>query len=160
MKKWIFIVIAGLVVGAVIVSILTGGDKAEAKVETGRVVLKNLTAQVNCSGTIQPKRKVDVSANTMGKVVELAVREGDRVERGQLLLRIDPVRYRGEVDQSRASLRAARADVPHGQAPLRSRWQPRRLRQRVLWYDGLYSADPNRARSWIVLPPRVEGQRA
>ena len=85
MKKKIFIPLAAVLLIAVVVSILKSGDKAEAKVETKQVAQKDLTAIVNCSGTIQPKRKVDVSANAMGTIVHLAVVEGQRVSQGDLL---------------------------------------------------------------------------
>ena len=54
MKKKILIPLAAIVLIAVVVSILKSGDKAEAKVETKEVQLKDLTAIVTCSGTIQP----------------------------------------------------------------------------------------------------------
>src|SRR5689334_21746118 len=50
----------------------------------------DLEAIVTASGKVQPKRQVNISAETMGKVVNLAVAEGDTVKRGQLLLQIDP----------------------------------------------------------------------
>jgi len=87
-KKIILIVLGVVVLGVVVVSILRGGGKAEATVETGTVARKDLTAVVDCSGTIQPKRKVDVSANAMGTIVNLAVEEGQRVRQGDLLLEI------------------------------------------------------------------------
>ena len=89
----------------------TGGDKAEAKVETGRVSLKNLTAEVNSSGTIQPKRKVDVSANAMGTIVHLAVVEGQTVQEGDLLMEIDPSEYRSSVQALEAAISSARAEL-------------------------------------------------
>jgi len=115
-KKWILIVIGVLVVGAVVVSILRGGDKAEAKVETGKVERKDLTAEVNCSGTIQPKRKVDVSANAMGTIVHLAVAEGQRVRQGDLLMEIDPSEYAAAVKALEATISSARADLALAEA--------------------------------------------
>src|SRR6059036_1468677 len=55
-------------------------------------VIKNrdLEAIVSASGKIQPKRLVKISAETSGRVVDLAVNEGDRVRVGQFLLQIDP----------------------------------------------------------------------
>jgi len=110
-KKKIFIGIGVVVVIAVVVSILTSGDKAEAKVETGKVQLKDLAAEVNCSGTIQPKRKVDVSANAMGTIVHLAVAEGQRVSQGDLLLEIDPSAYAAAVKALEATISSAKADL-------------------------------------------------
>ena len=51
---------------------------------------RDLDALVSASGKIQPKRQVNISANTMGRVTRLAVQEGQRVKAGQFLLEIDP----------------------------------------------------------------------
>src|SRR5206468_11512757 len=62
---------------------------------------------VSASGKIQPKRLVNISADTPGRVVNLAVNEGDRIHIGQFLLQIDPKSLRTRVDSNSASLRAA-----------------------------------------------------
>src|SRR5262249_52099497 len=66
-----------------------------------------LDAVVSASGKIQPKRSVQISADTVGRVVNLAVNEGDRIRKGQFLLQIDPRTTRLRVDNNAASLRAA-----------------------------------------------------
>src|SRR4051794_25385413 len=58
---------------------------------------RDLEAIVSASGKIQPKRLVNVSADTAGRVVDLAVNEGDKVKRGQFLLQIDPKSLRSRV---------------------------------------------------------------
>ena len=62
---------------------------------------------MSASGKIQPKRLVKISAETSGRVVDLAVNEGDRVKKGQFLLQIDPKILRTRVDSGEASLQAA-----------------------------------------------------
>ncbi|MBE0566971.1 MAG: efflux RND transporter periplasmic adaptor subunit [Krumholzibacteria bacterium] len=111
MKKVILAILAVAVLGAVVVSILRSGGKAEATVETGQAALKDLTATVDCSGTIEPKRKVDVSANAMGTIVNLAVHEGQSLAPGDLLLEIDPSEYAAAVRGLEASIRTAQADL-------------------------------------------------
>ncbi|MEE2710236.1 MAG: biotin/lipoyl-binding protein, partial [Gemmatimonadota bacterium] len=64
--------------------------KATLSVQTEKVKRRDLTSRVSSSGSIETTRKIDVSASISGKVVELAVGEGDYVTEGQLLLRIDP----------------------------------------------------------------------
>src|ERR1700675_2586918 len=59
-------------------------------VTTEVIKTRDLEAIVSASGTIQPKRLVNISADTPGRVVDLAVNEGDRVKIGQFLLQIDP----------------------------------------------------------------------
>jgi HlyD family secretion protein len=66
---------------------------------------------VSASGTIQPKRLVNISADTPGRVVNLAVDEGDRVKMGQFLLQIDPRSLSTLVDSGTASLQAAQASL-------------------------------------------------
>lgn len=75
------------------------------------VVRRDLEALVSASGKIQPKRSVNISASTMGRVVKLSVEEGDRVKLGQFLLQIDPQTLRSAVQRSEASLEGARSQL-------------------------------------------------
>ena len=72
---------------------------------------RDLEAVVSASGKIQPKQLVNISAETSGRVVELAVNEGDRIKKGQFLLQIDPISLRSRVDNGEASLQAAQASL-------------------------------------------------
>ncbi|MEP7308489.1 MAG: efflux RND transporter periplasmic adaptor subunit [Acidobacteriota bacterium] len=101
--------------------ILLGAAVAAAnlwyKRETGLTITteviktRDLEAVVSASGKIQPKRLVNISAETPGRVVDLAVNEGDRVKKGQFLLQIDPKSLRSRVDNQEASLQAAGASL-------------------------------------------------
>ena len=68
---------------------------------------RDLEAIVSASGKIQPKRFVNISADTSGRVVDLAVNEGDRVTVGQFLMQIDPRTLRSRVESGQAALRGA-----------------------------------------------------
>ncbi len=111
MKKWIFIGIGAVVLVLVIISILRSNRIKELEVEMAEVARKDLVATVTASGTIHPKRSVDVSANTMGRVTSLAVREGDRVQEGAFLLEIDPTEFRSIVHALEAAVRSSQADL-------------------------------------------------
>jgi HlyD family secretion protein len=76
-------------------------------VTTETIKTRDLEAVVSASGKIQPKRLVNITAETTGRVVNLAVNEGDRVRNGQFLLQIDPKNLRSRVDNSEASLQVA-----------------------------------------------------
>jgi HlyD family secretion protein len=76
-------------------------------VETIRA--RDLEAIVSASGKIQPKRLVNISADTSGRVVDLAVNEGDRVTPGQFLMQIDPRTLRTRVESGKAALQGAQA---------------------------------------------------
>ncbi len=72
---------------------------------------RDLEAIVSASGKIQPKRQVNISANTMGRVTRLAVEEGQRVKQGQFLLEIDPRSLTGQLQRGEASVAAARSSL-------------------------------------------------
>jgi HlyD family secretion protein len=80
-------------------------------VNTEGIQKRNLEAIVSASGKIQPKRFVNISADTSGRVTDLAVNEGDRVTKGQFLLQIDPRNLRTRVQSGEASLGAARSQL-------------------------------------------------
>jgi HlyD family secretion protein len=73
--------------------------------------MRDLEAMVSASGKIQPKRFVNISADTSGRVVDLAVNEGDRVVTGQFLMQIDPRTLRTRVESGQAALRGAEAGL-------------------------------------------------
>ena len=81
------------------------GTAPNVTVETIRT--RDLEAVVSASGKIQPKRFVNISADTSGRVVDLAVNEGDRVTLGQFLMQIDPRTLRSRVESGQAALRGA-----------------------------------------------------
>lgn len=71
-----------LLLGLVVVSSSAKRDRG-VEVRFEEVGARDLVAAVTASGTVQPKRKVDVSADITGRITRLAVREGDYVQKGQ-----------------------------------------------------------------------------
>lgn len=92
--------------------------------ETGLVVnvekidARDLEAIVSASGKVQAKRAVNISAETSGKVVHVAVNEGEMVQRGQLLLEIDPKNLETRVQNTEASLASARSQLEQTKAQI------------------------------------------
>src|SRR3954467_15847287 len=80
-------------------------------VTTEAIKSRDLEAVVSASGKTQPKRLVNISAETSGRVVGLAVNEGDRIKKGQFLLQIDPKSLRSRVEGNSASLQSAEASL-------------------------------------------------
>jgi HlyD family secretion protein len=76
-------------------------------ITTELIKSRDLEAIVSASGKIQPKRLVNISADTPGRVVVLAVNEGERIRKGQFLLQIDPQLLRTRVDSGAASVEGA-----------------------------------------------------
>jgi HlyD family secretion protein len=101
------VVVAGAVVGA---NFYFKRDTG-APVTVEAVKTRDLEQIVSASGKIQAERTVNISSDTVGRVVNLAVAEGDRIHKGQFLLQIDPKPLRSRVDSGSASLRAAQQSL-------------------------------------------------
>ena len=119
-KRKVVVVVAGAVVLAALVGINFGAKRGKGtEVEVAKVERRDVSKVVTASGEIQPKRRVNVSANTIGKVTRLAVVEGQRVEKGDFLLEIDAEPYESVVEQLAAAVRGAEASVQLEEAALR-----------------------------------------
>src|SRR4051794_39503348 len=111
-RKNVLIAIVVVLVGAGVVAANLYFKKDKGLTVTTDVIkTRDLEAIVSASGKIQPKRLVKISAETSGRVVNLAVNEGDRVKVGQFLLQIDPKSLQRRVEGGAASLQAAQASI-------------------------------------------------
>lgn len=108
--------VAAVVVAFVLMGLIRGRDKDVPRVTTAKVEKIELVQKVTANGKIQAKRKVDHSALVMGQVVNLAVKEGDRVKKGQLLLQIDRAQLAAQAAGREASLSAMRNDLEAARA--------------------------------------------
>ena len=108
-KKIALSLLALVVVGGVIAGSVARESRKKIEVQTGKVGKKDLVSKVSASGEIRPKKFVNVSSNASGKIVNLLIKEGARVKRGQVLARIDSKRYEENSRQSEAGLRHSRA---------------------------------------------------
>src|SRR5919199_2525082 len=106
-----------LLVGVIVLGAAKRGSKA-VEVRLEKVQRRDLVAAVTASGRVEPRAKVDVAADVSGRIVRLAVKEGQAVRRGQFLLQIDPSTYQAEVQRQEAAVAAARADLARSQANL------------------------------------------
>ena len=111
----IFILAVLLLVGT-----LTGIIKTETAlmVETEKVERRTITETVSASGKIQPEVEVKISPDVSGEIVALLVKEGDRVEKGDLLIKIKPDIYKSILERSKASLNTAKANLAKSKAQL------------------------------------------
>ena len=105
-----------LIIGAVVLLVAAGigvgiyrNRNTLPAVTSEAIRTRDLNAIVSASGKIQPKRQVNISATTMGRVTRLAVQEGQRVKAGQFLLEIDPRSLAGQLERGEASVAAARS---------------------------------------------------
>ncbi|GAB1341865.1 efflux RND transporter periplasmic adaptor subunit [Gemmatimonas sp.] len=110
------VVLVGVVALAVVAANKNKTKPVEVRVEA--VEARDLVASVTASGQIQPRTKVDVSADVTGKIVRLVVKEGEIVKKGQLLLQIDPEQATAAMQRAEASLASARAQAAQAKANL------------------------------------------
>jgi HlyD family secretion protein len=113
------ILLAGLltiVLAAIAIANLSFQRTTATSVTVEKIARRDLESIVSASGKIQPKKQVNISAETMGKVVNLQVNEGDRVKAGQLLLQIDPRNLETAVQNREANLASQRSRLEQTKA--------------------------------------------
>jgi HlyD family secretion protein len=139
-RKNILITLAVVIAGAGVVgaNLYFKRDKG-VTVTTETIRARDLEAVVSASGKIQPKRLVNITAETSGRVVNLAVNEGDRIKTGQFLLQIDPKTLRSRVDNSEASLQVAAVSLEQmRQSVETARVQLEQAKQTLVRQQGLW----------------------
>jgi HlyD family secretion protein len=121
MSKWLKRSIGGAVilgVGAFVAITAAKRNTKGTEVRMEAVQKRDLVASVTASGQVQPQTKVDVAADISGRIVRLAVKEGQTVTKGQFLLEIDPSQYIAAVQRSEAALSASKAQEAQAKANL------------------------------------------
>jgi HlyD family secretion protein len=108
----------GLTLG---ILVLAGGGFAAFKIRQKRnagtevrmeqVVRRDLVSAVTASGKIEPKTQVDISADITGRIIRIAVREGDLVKKGQFLIQIDPAQYQAAVSRAEGVVASTEATL-------------------------------------------------
>src|SRR5215203_6132397 len=97
MKVGVGVLVAVLVAAGVIAFRINKKKNAGTEVRLEQTGRRDLVSAVTASGKIEAKTSVDISADITGRIVNIAVREGDPVKRGQFLLQIDPAQYQAAV---------------------------------------------------------------
>ena len=114
-------------------------------VATEKVQKRDITEYITANGKIKPETEVKITPDVSGEIVELYVKDGDKVKKGQLLLKIKPDTYISVRDRAAASVDAAKANLANSQAQLeqiRVQYEQARLsydRNKKLWSEGVIS---------------------
>ena len=111
-------IVAAVVLGGVVAASVIRDNRSKVTVQTQKIAKRDLVSIVSASGEVKPKRYVDIGANVSGRIVQLAVKEGDRVKKGQVLARIESTRFAAGARQSDEAVKAAKADLDRAQADL------------------------------------------
>jgi HlyD family secretion protein len=114
-------------IGLILVAVAVGGTVASIRytrgaqvtVQTATVIKGDLTSVVTASGEVKPRTYTNLGANAQGRIMELMVKEGDRVHRGQVVAKIESVQANADVQAQRASVASAEADSSASEAGLK-----------------------------------------
>ena len=142
-KKVLIIVGVVIILAAVVAANLYFRRETGVSVNAEAIRARDLEAIVSASGKIQPKRQVNVSANTTGRVTRVAVEEGQRVKAGQFLLEIDPRSLDAQLQRGEASVAAAQSSLQQSRASVQQTRVALDLarqnlkRTQELWKEGL-----------------------
>ena len=117
MRYWI---VAGALTIAVAMAAFYWGRSPTQTVQTTRIQRSDLVAVVTASGEIKPKDSVHISANSFGRIVEILVKEGDFVRKGQVLARLEAVQAAADVQAQQAQLAAAQTDIGSAEAAVQT----------------------------------------
>ena len=109
MKVGLAVVVVALVATGVVAFRINQKKNAGTEVRLEQVGRRDLVSAVTASGKIEPKTSVDISADITGRIVDIAVREGDPVKRGQFLLQIDPAQYQAAVARAQGAVSSTQA---------------------------------------------------
>lgn len=119
-KKLLLAVVIIAVVSSTVGYSVVARNRGVIAVQAGRVVRQDLTQTVTANGEIKPKKYVNISSNTMGRIVRMPVKEGDHVRDGELLIRLESIQTEAEVRSAESTLEAAQADLEGMAAQIRS----------------------------------------
>jgi HlyD family secretion protein len=118
-RRWIWITVLALAAASGFAAFRPKGQPAEEKdkIKTAKAEVGDVQVRVTEVGSVEPQVKVDVKSALSGKVVELLVREGDAVKRGQVLARVEPdvnqardlVQVKNSVHEAEIALNEAKA---------------------------------------------------
>lgn len=148
-RKKLFIGLGVLVVLIAAVAAMAASRNREKPIliTTEKAFRTNITEIVTATGKIQPEVEVKIAPEVSGEIIEIAVREGQTVQRGQLLMRIKPDAYRAQVESQQAALSGSRSGSVRNRAELTKAESDYR-RVEKLYRDGLVSeAERNTAKA-------------
>ena len=116
MNKNAILGLGGVILALVIVAVVRGGNRELPVVSTDTVQARDIVERVSASGKIQPEIEVKITAEVNGQIIDLPVKEGDVVEKGDLLVQLNPDIYEAALLRAEASLNSARSNLASARA--------------------------------------------
>lgn len=140
MKKLLIILsVVSLIAVIVLVNLQSKREKA-VKVSVENVMADDLAAIISASGEVKPKKSVNISAQIPGRVIKIAVEEGQLVQEGDFLLKLEATQYEANAERDQAYIRSLKAELIKSEAYLK-RDENNLGRQKNLWDKQLISRE-------------------
>ncbi len=117
-KIYIFSAIGVVIVALILMALLSGSKEEIVPVQVEKVIKRNITQTVSATGTIDSEFKVVITPEVTGEIVQLPVKEGDKVKKGDLLIKINAKQYEADKESSEANLQAAKSTMAMRKAEL------------------------------------------
>lgn len=143
--KWYYWVLIIFGIVAIVAVVASGGDSKQ-KVSVEKAQNRDITETVSSNGKIQPEIEVKIAPEVSGEIVDLYVKEGDSVKKGQLLVRINPDLLQSDLERNRANLNNSRANYANAkarlaqlQARMKAELEPAFKRNKKLYADKVIS---------------------
>jgi HlyD family secretion protein len=111
MKVGLVMGVLALAAGGGIAYSMNKKKNAGTEVRMEPVSRRDLVSAVTASGKIEPQTSVDISADITGRIIRIAVEEGDRVTKGQFLVQIDPAQYQAAVSRAEGVVSSTQATL-------------------------------------------------
>jgi HlyD family secretion protein len=132
------VVVVGVIVGA---SVLARPKAKGEEVYMAKAATKDLASFVSATGRIEARTKVNIQSSVIGEIRQLPVKEGDVVKKGDLLVQIDPERYKTEVDRLESAVRMQKIAIESAEVSLANSERKYRRNQSLLGNSGLVSQE-------------------
>src|ERR671911_976290 len=110
-RIWLIAAVVILAIGGTVAFRINKKKNAGTEVRMEQVSRRDLVSAVTASGKIEPQTSVDISADITGRIIRIAVEEGDLVTKGQFLVQIDPAQYQAAVSRAEGVVSSTQATL-------------------------------------------------
>ena len=118
MKKPLILIGSGLIILSAIITIKSCSNSGAVEITTEKVQRRTIIETVSANGKIQPEVQLKISSDVSGEIVELMVKEGDHVNKGDLLVKIKPEIYQSALDRANAAVSTSQSNIETAKAQM------------------------------------------
>ena len=118
MKKPLILIGSGILILFTLLAIKSCSNSGAIQVTTEKVQRRTIIETVSANGKVQPEVELKITSDVSGEIVEVNVKEGDRVNKGDLVVKIKPNTYQSAVERAMASMNNMQANLANSKAQL------------------------------------------